>query len=180
MYAPLPDAFVGRSERSSLSASHQLHVMRPDRGSWRQHLSVHTSSSKIMCCLIEHHCSPCNYITCEKKRCKVLTAPSVRMCSQSHVYEHVIYVLTVIDRNCNDKHQCVIDGLSLFVLIMLSPYGAMGLLCAVLLFDCPGAYLSLIFILNRIVFLCNTKYRCVYVDVFRWVVGRSVVVDTVG
>lgn len=66
MYAPLPDAFVGRSERSSLSASHQLHVMRPDRGSWRQHLSVHTSSSKIMCCLIEHHCLPCNYITCEK------------------------------------------------------------------------------------------------------------------
>lgn len=81
------------------------------------------------------------------------------MCSQSHAYEHVIYVLTVIDRN--DKHLCVIDGLSLFVLIMLSPYGAMGLLCVVLLFECPGAYLSLIFILNRIGF-CVTQNTGVY------------------
>lgn len=33
--APLPDAFFGRAEGSGLSASHQLHMMRPDKSSRR-------------------------------------------------------------------------------------------------------------------------------------------------
>lgn len=66
-------------------------------------------------------------------------------------------VLThVIDVAGNDQYQCVIDVLSLFMLLMLSIDGATGLpenlciyTCVMHVCECSGAYLDLIFILNR-------------------------------
>ncbi len=44
-----------------------------------------------------------------------------------YVLTHVTYVLPVIDRTSNGQPQCVIDVLSLFLLLMLSLDGATGL-----------------------------------------------------
>lgn len=75
------------------------------------------------------------------------------------------YVLPVIDRSSNDQHQCVIDVLSLFLLLMLSLDGATGLpeTWCVRVCECSGAYLCLIFLFNRVgVYVC--VYRCVWMS----------------
>ena len=79
--------------------------------------------------IMERRCLKYNYITCENTsaQCRHL-----QMCmslhTHTHVLTHVTYVLPVIDRNSNDQHQCVIDVLSFFSLLMLSQDEATGLL----------------------------------------------------
>ena len=146
----------------------------------RQHLSAHTSSSNMVCHLIERCCLKYNYITHRKHVCSASTAPDVCMCmcmcmyvcmyvcvwSRTHVFKHVTCVLPLIERTSNGRHQCVIDILSLFLLLMLSLDGTTGLLEAWCVFvhvcDGPGANLCLLFILNR-VSVWQKMYLCVCV-----------------